>query len=786
MFNIPSLAELAAKNIICYGIDLGTSYTVVSCINTTHLSNTGNGSLPVKMVQIDQLSPLVMDATECSEMVASILAVGDNNGLYVGNKLHKLKANPDFCKDKNIFYHWKLDLGVSVKPLYPEAVRPDIDDAAKVAGKILNYCRIHTIGKEAEWENVIITVPASFQANQRTDVIEAAKYAKIAANRQMLVDEPNAAFLGYLNQLGAEEVKNMLEGDPKNILVIDFGGGTCDLSALTCSINHNINIAITNTAISRYNDLGGQDLDMIIAEKYLLDAFLKQDSDLSFTPEELENYVLPQLAVMGEKLKIDLCRKLAASFISPTDIQIDKLSKYSSKLSDQVIEVDNEKYEIPKVQLSAEQLNEVTSAIFRNDEYQFTIVDKVIQSIPGVVDDIFKKSNWSKEDLHYVLLVGGSIQNPLFIRKVMELLEPSQVIVPQRPDTLVSAGAAIFSFFYYALNQTIIQPICSETIGVITLNSDFYPLIESGVQLPHKARIPTFTVQNDYQTLIEIPFCINSRDNIVGILRCPLSEIVTKTDTIEVEVGYSVDKVIDATVLVNGKPLGSVTIAKPMEPAALTPQERRLAEQGRALEAARAARDRNAEREILRGIIWEFYNVSNYTRSIAAATEYLNKFNKNDAYVWNILYCSYIDLGQRKKAAEAINKAIEISPNTASFHYNNSLLIERTDGSQEALNYLNNLPNRVLEDDAIRYRQALLEHNTGNSEPAQRIASRFDEGKEDPWEEFDSRVLNQLLSVINNKKRHKPRAISRDEDQSGPSSLFDTGSLLKVATGRNE
>lgn len=786
MFNISSLSELAAKNITCYGIDLGTSYTVVSCIDTAHIHDTGNGSLPVKMVQIDQSSPLTLDATESSEMVASILAVGDNNGLYVGNKLHKLKANPDFCKDKNIFYHWKLDLGVSVKPLYPEAARSDVDDAAKVAGKILNYCRIHAIGKESDWKNVIITVPASFQANQRTDVIEAARYARIVDNNQMLVDEPNAAFLGYLNQLGAGEGVKMLQGDPKNILVIDFGGGTCDLSALTCSINHNNNISITNTAISRYNDLGGQDLDMIIAEKYLLDAFLKLNPDLAFTPEELENYVLPQLAVMGEKLKIDLCRKLAASFISPTDIKIDKLSNYSSKLIDQVLEVENEKYEIPSVHLSAEQLNEVTTAIFRNDEYQFAIVDKVIQSIPGVVDDIFKKANWNKDDLHYVLLVGGSIQNPLFIRKVMELLEPSQVIVPQRPDTLVSAGAAIFSFFYYALNQTIIQPICSETIGVITLNSDFHPLIESGVQLPHKARIPAFSVQNDYQTLIEIPFCINSRDNIVGILRCPLSEIVTKTDKIEVEVGYSVDKVIDATVLVNGKPLGSVTIAKPMEPAALSPKERRLAEQGRALEAARAARDRNAERTILREIIWEFHNVGNYTRSIAAATEFLNKFNKNDAFVWNILYCSYLDLGQRKKAAEAINKAIEISPNIAAFHYNNSVLIDRNDGQQEALNYLNNLPERVLENDAIRYRQAILEHNTGNPIPAENIATRFEQGKEDPWEEFDSRILNQLLSLTNIKKRHTLRFISRDEDEPGPSSLFDAGSLLKVTTEKSE
>ena len=172
------------KGRIYWGIDLGTSYTVVAQVVGSSLEKTDNGQVPILLVAIEQQSPLELDAPETSELVASILAINDDSKMFVGNKLHKLKANPNFDKDKNIFYHWKLDLGISQKPLYPQALRNDVDDAAKVAGKILNYCRIKANGNSI-WRNVIVTVPASFQANQRNDVMQAIRYAQIEEDDQM-------------------------------------------------------------------------------------------------------------------------------------------------------------------------------------------------------------------------------------------------------------------------------------------------------------------------------------------------------------------------------------------------------------------------------------------------------------------------------------------------------------------------------------------------------------------------------------------------------------------------
>jgi len=349
------------KDEIYFGIDLGTTYTLVATIDSTDVNIENINQLPVKFISYKQVSPIKHGGEVIDERVASIIAIS-NGQPFCGSKLYDLKGHEDFVRNQNIFYHWKLDLGIDRHPLYPDAVLKELDTPAKVAGKVLNFCRIgYTKSRDARLFNTVITVPASFQMNQRKDVIEAAQSANIETSGQMLIDEPNAAFIGYFNSLQQQEKEDFLlkGGNSKRILVFDIGGGTCDLSILEVSYSPAKGLLIGNKAISRYNDLGGQDIDMIIAEDILYPLFLKQfnlKDDMPF--KELTEVILPQLATIGEQLKIGICNLISAKYPS-IDLSDADLENTIFKLENRSLFFKDKEYKFPTLRITASQFESV-------------------------------------------------------------------------------------------------------------------------------------------------------------------------------------------------------------------------------------------------------------------------------------------------------------------------------------------------------------------------------------------------------------------------------------------
>ena len=754
-----------------HGIDLGTSYTVVAEVDTDALSVSENGNLPVKLCNIKQSSPKAFDGAEYSEMVASIVAVDDNNKMYVGNKLYPLKADLQYTKDINIFYHWKLDLGISKKPLYEGAVREDLDDASKVAGKILNYCRKSLIGDSA-WGNVVITVPASFQYAQRNDVLEAARYAHIDVHEGMLFDEPTSAFLGYFNQLTIDEKQRFLQDGTCKILVVDFGGGTIDLSTIAVKRENALSIGIDNVAISRYNNLGGQDLDMMIAEKYLLGQ-ITHKYGIEACDSEILQQLMPQLAVMAEKLKKDLCCTIGAIYDNPSKIQID--SSMASTLENQKITINNEEYDIPSVKLTAAELYQVTSFIFQLDEYELCTTDKVVQSVPRVIHDVVEKSKWFLSDVQYVLLAGGSVRNPIFVKFLQELLPSATVWRPQNPDTLVAVGAAIKSFYKYALGVELFHPICSDTIGVVTANSGFYPLIPAGQKLPAKVSLPAFRLQSDFQANIEIPCCLNNESNVIAILKGKTQESIFKSDTLEVEMEMSENKILKVGLVARGNRMMEMSIDNPVAQSGMTEEERRIFVMEETVRKAQQFGYRADTQQTLRNLIWEYYYLGNYKKCIQTAETFLEKCDSTDIYVMNIMYCAYIDLGQRKQAEHHLDKALALAPKDPTLVFNKSNCIIRSQGRKEALDYLKN--NNFEDNDGINIRIALWSAESGDISYAKKIKERFLSGSLKPNNHLDSTMLKQVLDLLDSSNNYQ---IIPDKHGKQHILTIDSDSLLAV------
>jgi hypothetical protein len=109
-------------------------------------------------------------------------------------------------------------------------------------------------------QEVVITVPASFDASARELTVEAALAAGI--EHPTLLEEPQAALYAWLLATGDGWRKQLRPGDV--ILVVDVGGGTCDFSAIA-AVEREGSLELERVAVGDHILLGGDNMDLALA-----------------------------------------------------------------------------------------------------------------------------------------------------------------------------------------------------------------------------------------------------------------------------------------------------------------------------------------------------------------------------------------------------------------------------------------------------------------------------------------------------------------------------------------
>ncbi len=117
-------------------------------------------------------------------------------------------------------------------------------------------------------QEVIVTVPASFDAAARDLTLEAAKQAGL--NRVTLLEEPQAALYAWLEAMGDGWRKQLKPGDV--LLVVDVGGGTSDFSLIGVT-EAGGTLSLERLAVGDHILLGGDNMDLALA--YTLNEKLK-------------------------------------------------------------------------------------------------------------------------------------------------------------------------------------------------------------------------------------------------------------------------------------------------------------------------------------------------------------------------------------------------------------------------------------------------------------------------------------------------------------------------------
>ncbi len=111
-----------------------------------------------------------------------------------------------------------------------------------------------------ELQEIVLTVPASFDAMARDLTVEAAKAAGF--DQLTLLEEPQAAFYSWLDSLGDGWRKDVTVGDL--VLVADVGGGTTDFTLIEVGEEAG-NLALTRLAVGDHLLLGGDNMDLALA-----------------------------------------------------------------------------------------------------------------------------------------------------------------------------------------------------------------------------------------------------------------------------------------------------------------------------------------------------------------------------------------------------------------------------------------------------------------------------------------------------------------------------------------
>jgi molecular chaperone DnaK (HSP70) len=657
------------------GIDFGTSTTVVS-VATIDKETKEILTAPIWLNQ-----KLYDGAIMSSEKIPTVIA-WHNQQLLVGKGAADLKYQ--LKKGVNVWYSFKMELGEDLgSKYYNSELDRNSDfpilnpkDAAKVFFQYLKAQIERYIREKNLPENVqfAVSIPASFEANQRKELIYALEQNGISINKQSLIDEPNAAFLSYVQVSSLEQSPIKIpDGDNPKILVFDFGAGTCDVSILELGKDFN-GIYSKNLSISKFEKLGGDDIDRLIAIDYLFPQLLNEsgmNKDDFRTPEK--NRIVSQLLKSAEQLKIMICENIALQTnnrILPANATSEDYVSIGNRF-----EIDTRKglLTLTEPKLSYSEFNEAMKAFLKSTTivpYKTKIVEDEFATIFSPIQTALKKASLSKNEIDYVLFIGGSSKNPYVQAALKEHFKESDLLVPRDLQTHVSSGAAIHSLVYNGFGKNIIQPITSEPFLVITKDETPKVILKAGTHIPcDLIVIDDLVTSQDGQQAIELPICLGNINKLLYNIKIVSgdSQGFKRNTPVKLELEITTDKLL----LARATSAGQQVMVEPINPFA---NKELTSEQRIVLKAERQANleaEQNGGKPTKQGLetLYKAYEKVGNDFRAAETLELLNELYPS-VHNFNQIGVLYSNAGYDDKALEYYEKGYKANKNaTSAFNY---------------------------------------------------------------------------------------------------------------------